>query len=281
MIPAAFDFVRPQSLEEAVGLLEHHGDKAKLLAGGHSLLPAMKLRLAQPGVLIDIGRLPGMSDIREAGGKLVLGALATHHAIETSMLLRQKCPLLPEVAADIGDVQVRNLGTLGGSLAHADPAADWPAAMLALEAEIEIVGRSGCRTIAADEFFVDLYQTALEPAEIVRSIRVPITAATVAYEKSAQRASGFALTATAVWLRAEDRSVRVGVTGLAAKPFRARRVEQLLRGHPLNAETAARAAAEVSAGQEPLGDIHASAEFRAHLARVNTRRALERAAARA
>jgi carbon-monoxide dehydrogenase medium subunit len=268
MIPAPFDYARPASLEEALGLLAKHGDDAKLLAGGHSLLPAMKLRLAQPRILIDIGRLPDLRSIRKEGDRFAIGALATHYDIESSADLRKDCPLMPETAASIGDVQVRNRGTLGGSLVHADPAADWPAAILALDAELEIAGPGGRRTVKATEFFVDMLQTAVGSGEILTGIRVSCTGSKVAYEKFAQKASGFAICGVAV------AAGRVGITGVAAKPYRASAVEQAL------AEGRKDAAELAAAGVDPLGDIHASAEFRAHLARVHTRRALERAAGR-
>src|SRR5919204_5522496 len=175
MYPANFDYVRPSSLDEAVALLKQHGDEAKVLAGGHSLIPAMKLRLARPAVVVDIGRISALSYIREAAGVIAIGAMTTHAEVEDSTLLREKCPLLSETASHIGDVQVRNRGTIGGSLAHADPAADYPAAILALDAEIDVVGPQGKRTIVADQFFVDLLQTALAPDEILTEVRVPTT----------------------------------------------------------------------------------------------------------
>jgi carbon-monoxide dehydrogenase medium subunit len=280
MIPAAFEYLRPQSLEEAVALLGLHGEDAKLLAGAHSLLPAMKLRLARPKVVIDLGRIADLNYIREAAGKVAIGAMATHHDIEVSALLREKCPLLPELAGQIGDVQVRNRGTIGGSLAHADPAADWPAAILALDAELDVIGAQGERQIAAKDFFVDLYQTALQPDEILREIRVTPTPRSVAYLKFTQRASGFAIAGVAVAVNSKDRAVSIGITGVAAKPYRARAVEEQLQGKPLTAENISAAAQHAADGVEPLGDIHASAEFRVHIARVNTKRALELANSR-
>lgn len=281
MIPAAFDYLRPQTLEEAVNLLVQHGETAKLLAGGHSLIPALKLRLAQPKTVIDIGRIADLSYIREEDGRIAVGAMTTHRAIEASALLEEKCPLLPEVARHVGDVQVRNRGTLGGSLVHADPAADWPAAILALNAEVVTVGPKGPRVIAAKIFFIDLFQTALRPDEILREIRVPVTAKSVAYVKTVQRASGFAIAGVAVVVNAAAKTVSVGITGVAAKAYRATAVETKLAGQPLSAENIAAAAARAANRIEPLGDIHASAEYRAHLARLNTRRALGVAASRA
>jgi carbon-monoxide dehydrogenase medium subunit len=278
MIPAAFDYVRAGSLDEALKLLSKHGDDAKILAGGHSLLPAMKLRLAQPKVLVDIGRVSELTGIREEGGKVAIGAMTTHYEIESSPLLREKCPLLPEVAGHIGDVQVRNRGTIGGSVVHADPAADWPAAILALDAELEVAGPNGRRTIDASKFFVDMLQTAIQPGEILSAIRVPSTPKTVAYEKFAQKASGFAICGVAAVIEAG--AARVGITGVAGKAYRANAVEAALRGK-FSASLIPSAARKAADGVDALGDIHASSEYRSHLAGVLTRRALERALARA
>ena len=274
MIPAAFEYHRPTTLDEAVKLLSR-SDDAKVLAGGHSLLPAMKLRLAQPGIVVDLGRVAGLSYIREQGNRLAIGAMTTHFAIESSELLHQKCPLLPEIAAHIGDVQVRNRGTIGGALVHADPAADWPAGVLALDAELEMAGPSGRRTVRATDFFVELMQSAVQPNEILCEIRVPTTSKSVAYVKFAQKASGFAIAGVAAVVRQEDRTVAVGVTGVAPKPYRATAVEKSLRGKELTDEMIRNAAVKAAEGVEALSDIHASAEFRAHLAQVNCRRAFE------
>jgi len=280
MYPANFDYARPTTIDEAVALLTRHGDDAKVLAGGHSLIPAMKLRLARPGVVVDIGRIQGLTYIREASGRIAIGAMTTHATVAASALLQQRCPLLPETAILIGDVQVRNRGTIGGSLVHADPAADYPAAILALDAEIELAGPRGRRTVAAADFFVDLLQTAIAPDEILTEIRVPATPKSVAYEKTEQKASGFALAGVAVVVTSDG--VSVGVTGVAATPYRARAVEQALAGRRSpTADAIAQAASHAADGVEPLGDIHASPEFRAHLAQVDARRALERAFQRA
>jgi len=260
-------------VDEALTLLAQNDD-AKILAGGHSLLPAMKLRLAEPAALIDLGRIADLNYIREQDGRIAIGAMATHFDIESSELLREKCPLLTELAPMIGDVQVRNRGTFGGSLVHADPAADWPAAVLALDAEMDIAGPNGRRTVKATEFFVDMMQSAVQPNEILCEIRVPMTAKSVAYVKTAQKASGFAIAGVAVVLNKEGRSVSVGVS---AKPFRAHAVEKELQGQDLTPENIRHAAMKTAEGIEPLSDIHASAEFRAHLAQVNCRRALARA----
>jgi carbon-monoxide dehydrogenase medium subunit len=277
MYPANFNYLRPSSIDEAIAMLAKHGDSAKLLAGGHSLIPAMKLRLARPDVVIDIGRIPRLNLIRDEGGHFAIGAMATHQEIAESALLKEKCPLLPETAAHIGDVQVRNRGTIGGSLAHADPAADYPAAILALEAEIVVSGPGGQRVIRASQLFVDLLQTSVAANEIITEIRVPATPGSVAYEKTEQKASGFALAGVAVVI--EPDAVRIGVTGVAAKAYRATAVERALTAapRPWRADTIAEAAARAAEGVDALSDIHASAEFRAHLAQVNTRRALVRA----
>src|SRR5213594_2643088 len=196
MIPAQFDYARANSLEEALTLLAQNED-AKILAGGHSLIPAMKLRLAQPPLLVDIGRIKDLSYVREENGQIRVGAATTHYQIESSDLLKNICPLLPDCASHIGDVQVRNKGTIGGSLAHSDPAGDWPAAILALNSELVVVSKNGERTIKADDFFVDLLTTALEPGEILREIRIKSNGAGQAYMKMPHPASGFAVVGVA------------------------------------------------------------------------------------
>ncbi len=279
MIPAPFDHITPASLDEAIRALNSHGDEAKLLSGGHSLLPMMKLRLANPELLIDLSRIPGLSGIKQEGDKLAIGALTTHYQIESSELLKEKCPLLPQTARVIGDVQVRNRGTIGGSLAHADPAADLPAAMLALGAELAAKGPEGDRWLKAEDFFLGLMTTALNPAEILTEIRVPVLSGTfgTAYLKAPQKASGFALVGVAVYLKVDGGrcvDVGVGVTGLSAKPFRAAGVERCLRKKELEPHLVEAASAQATEGIDPLEDIHASAEFRAHLARLYTARAI-------
>lgn len=287
MIPAEFDYHTPTTLDEALALLGQFGDEAKLLAGGHSLIPALKLRLASIGHLIDLGRVSGLSYIREEGGKLCIGARTTHFEVESSALLRQKCPLLVECASQIGDVQVRNRGTLGGSLVHADPAADYPAAILALDAEIHTVAAGGKRSITAANFFVDMLTTALQPEEILTEVRIaPLAANTgAAYLKVPQPASGFAVVGVAALVTLDARGkcaqVRVGVTGAASKAFRARDSEAVLTGKPADPNTLAQAAAQATKGIETNGDIFASAEYRAHLVQVYTKRALAKAVERA
>ncbi len=283
MIPAQFDYIAPASLAEAVTLLAAHQDEAKILAGGHSLIPAMKLRLAQPQLLIDIGCIKDLAYIREADGQILIGALTTHYELESSARLLELCPLLPACASSIGDVQVRNKGTIGGSLAHADPAADWPAAILALDAELVAVSAQGERTIKATDFFVDMLTTALAPGEILREIRVAMPQGNTgqAYAKLPHPASGFAVVAVAVNLtHANDvcQAIAVGVTGVAAKAYRAHGVEQALVGHALDAQTITAAANMAADGVDPNHDLFASADYRRHLAQVYTRRAITAAA---
>jgi carbon-monoxide dehydrogenase medium subunit len=287
MIPASFEYHAPKTLEEAIRLVERHGDEAKLLAGGHSLLPLMKLRLASPRYVVDIGRLRGMSYIREENGHIAIGALTTHAEVEQSDLLKAKCAVLAETASQLGDVQVRNRGTIGGSLAHADPAADYPATILALEAEIVAASFSGTRTIPARDFFVDMLTTQLRPGEILTQVRVPILPprAGTAYCKLRQPASGFAIVGVATRLDIERggkiTGAVVGITGLGPKAFRAVGVEKALKGKSTSPKLLADAARHAAQGIEPLGDLHASAEYRREMAVVFTRRALERALARA
>lgn len=287
MIPAAFNYEAPTTLDDALNLLAANPDDAKILAGGHSLLPAMKLRLAQPALLVDIGRIKDLSYIREDGGQILIGAMTTHYELESSALLKQICPLLPECASHIGDVQVRNKGTIGGSVAHADPAGDWPAAIIALEAEMVAVGKNGERTIKAGDFFVDLLTTALDPGEILREIRVPKPAGRFghAYQKVRHPASGFAVVGVAVTLQlgagGECERAGVGVTGVASKAYRAVAVEQALRGQALNEQTIAAAAAHATDRVDANSDLYASEDYRRHLAKVYTARALRVATMRA
>ena len=286
MIPTSFDYVSAKNLDDALSLLAKHKDDAKLLAGGHSLLPAMKLRIAQPKVLIDISRIKDLNYIREEAGQIRIGAMTTHFQIETSDLLRRTCPLLPETATNLGDMQVRNKGTMGGSIAHADPAADWPAAVIALNAEMVAVGPKGERVIKSDDFFVQLFTSALQPGEILREIRFtpPKGKFGQAYMKFRHPASGFAVVGVAVSLTAEGSkcgACGVGVTGLSGKAFRAGGVERALKGASLDDKTLAAAANHVADGVDANSDLFASGDYRKHLAQVYARRALETAASRA
>ena len=280
MIPAAFDYIVPDSLEAAAASLAEGGDNAKVMAGGHSLLPMMKLRLAQPGVVIDLKRLDSLRNIQVDGGTLRIGALVTHHQVETSSDVNANCALLAQVAGSIGDPQVRNRGTIGGSLVHGDPAADWPAALLAMGAELTLTSSSGSRSVAAGDFFLGPLTTAIEASEILTSVSVAVPAAgtRAAYRKVKQKASGFAIVGIAVCLQTDGDTctdIGIGVTGLAGVPFRASAVEGQLRGKALSADSITAAAAGVADGVEALDDIHASGEFRAHLARLNTARAIQ------
>jgi len=286
MYPASFQYHRAASVEEAVGLLARYKDDAKLLAGGHSLVPMMKLRLAQPAHVIDIGRIAGLAGIREEGGHLVIGALTTHYAVESSGVVRRTCPMLAEAAAMIGDPQVRNHGTVGGSLAHADPAADWPAVMLALGAELRAVGPKGARTIRAKDFFRGLFTTALAPDEVLTEIRIPAGAHSgAAYVKHPHPASRFAVVgvAAAVTLDGAGRCTasHVGITGVGSHAVRAKGVEGMLAGKVLDAGTIQAAAQKAADGLEIHADLQGSVEYKAHLTRVYARRALEKAVQRA
>lgn len=284
MIAQNFNYATPASLDEAFGLLSDPA--AKALAGGMSLIPVMKLRLAAPDTLVDLRGVPGLTTIREEGGRLRLGAMVTHYEVESTPLVRTACPLLAETAGWIGDVQVRNMGTIGGSVAHADPAADYPAALQALEAEIRIASPGGERTVSAADFFVDTFTTALEPGELIVEVSLPVEAAGagVSYQKCVQPASGFAIVGVAARITKADgkvASARVGVTGLAGKSYRATNVEELIVGTAGSAADISKAAAVAAEGVDANSDLHASADYRRHLAVVYTSRALTAAISKA
>jgi aerobic carbon-monoxide dehydrogenase medium subunit len=286
-MPAApFEYHVPSTLQEAIALLTQYNGEAKILAGGHSLLPIMNLRLAQPKALIDISKIPGLSGIREDNGSIVIGAMTTHYLVESSSLLKQKVPILPETAAVIGDVQVRNRGTIGGSIAHADPAGDLPGTAVALDLQLKAVGPRGERSLRAREFFVDILTTALQPDEILTEIRVPAMAPRTgsAYEKFPNPASRYAIVGAAAVVTLDGDGVcqkaSVGLNGVTGTPVAAVGVEQALVGQRVNAQSIQEASAKAADGLEPLGDIFASATYRAHLARVFTKRALTRASGR-
>jgi carbon-monoxide dehydrogenase medium subunit len=287
MIPQSFEYHVPRTVGEASSLLARLGSDGKILAGGHSLVPMMKLRLAAPKHIVDIGRIADLAHIREEDGTIQIGALATHFNIESSPLLKDRCPLLVETAREIGDVQVRNRGTIGGSLAHADPAADWPAAILALGGEILAASARGERRIPARDFFLDVMTSALEFDEILTAIRVPALPARGgdAYLKLHHPASGFAVVGVAarVVLNAQGavQEAAVGITGVAPKAYRATGVEAALRGKSPSARHIEAAASHAADGVEANSDLYASADYRRHLAAIYTRRALERAAERA
>jgi len=280
MIPSPFDYDRATTLDEAVAKLAAANGGAKLIAGGHSLVPLMKLRLAEPKVLIDIGRIAGLSGIREDNGRIEIGAGTVHHDVAVSALLRRECPAVAEAAGSIGDQQVRNRGTLGGSLAHADPAADYPAAMLAVDAEMRIKGPRGWRTAKATEFFRDLFTSDLGADEILAGITLRPARAS-AYCKLFQRASHFAIVGVAAALEVGNgkvQSARIAVTGVGPTAVRLTRVEQALAGQRASRE--ALAAATKDAGAEVRvvnSDLHASEDYRRAMISVFARRALEAA----
>jgi len=286
-VPAAFDYHVAKSVDEAIALMQQYGDDAKFLAGGHSLLPTMKLRLAQPAHLIDLGRIQGLSYIREEDGAVAVGAMTTYVTIGNSDVIRQNFPILPEAISSIGDQQVRNRGTIGGSVAHSDPAADLPGVVLALKADILVQGANGIRTIKADDFFQDLFQTALEPGEVITEIRFAKPAAHTgsAYEKLPNKASHYAVVGCAAVVTLDTdgtcTSASVVITGASVKPTRASAVEAAIVGKKLDAATIAAATSNAADGMELVGDIHGSKEYRAQMAGVMAKRAIARAAERA
>lgn len=280
MIPQEFDYSAPATLREAFELIAD-GER-KILAGGMSLIPLMKLRLAAPEHVVDLGRIPGLNHIGEKGSMIHIGATATHHDVESSPVIRGRCPLLSETAGNIGDVQVRNRGTIGGSIAHADPAADYPASLLALEAQIHIASAKSERTVPALEFFLDPFTTALEPGEIVIEVLVPAEDGSEGYryEKVEHPASGFAIVGVAARIKKSGRGVsfaRIGVTGLGPHAFRALEAERLLE----SGADMEKAIATIGEGEEANSDLYASADYRRHLARVHARRAISVALTRA
>jgi carbon-monoxide dehydrogenase medium subunit len=280
MTPQNFDYSAPKSLDEALSLL---AEGAKPLAGGMSLIPMMKLRLAAPEHLVDLGRVKELNYIREQGGAIHVGATTTHYDVETSSLLLSKCPLLAQTAASIGDVQVRNTGTIGGSVAHADPSADYPAALVALEAKVVLKSSTGERTVDISDFLIDTFTTSIEPGEIIREIIVPVETAHTNYEKMAQIASGFAVVGVAARVQKTGDKismVRIGVTGLSNHAYRATAAEKALEGTVGSAADVQKAAALVDQGIDANADIHASADYRRHLARVYAARSLGAALAR-
>jgi len=287
MNPSAFAYERAGSVQEAIALLSQHGEGAKLIAGGHSLLPIMKLRLAEPERLIDIGGIDALQGVRQEDDEIVIGSLTTHNHVATNELIRSQAPLLAATAEVVGDRQVRNRGTIGGALAHADAAADYPAAILALDSTIVAEGPNGERRIPARDFFVDFLTTALEPTEVLREIRVatPGQGYGWSYQKLANQASGYAIVGVAALLALDASGtvadLRVGVTGAAPVAWRATATEDALRGKTLDQATVASAAELVDGDVEFLDDLHGSAEYRRRVARGLTRRAILEAAARA
>jgi aerobic carbon-monoxide dehydrogenase medium subunit len=270
MIPAPFDYVRASSVDEAVALVGEHGDEAKFLAGGHSLLPLMKLRLAQPAVLVDIGRLTDLSYIRDAGDHIAIGALTRHHDIETSAVLAEHVPLLAHAASHVGDPQVRHRGTIGGSIAHADPASDLPATTLALGATYVAQCPNGPREIPAADFYEGFLTCSLAADELLTEIRVPkMNGAGWGFQKFNRRAQDWAIVGVAAWRRNGDAGV--ALVNMGATPILATSVASALAG----GASVADAAEQAADGTDPQADLNASVEYRIHLAKVLTRRALE------
>jgi len=287
MNPSEFAYQRAGSVEEAIALLQEHGDGAKLIAGGHSLLPILKLRLAEPDMLVDIGRIPELRGVQRTDAEIAIGALTTHHEIATDGQIQSALPLLSDAAARVGDRQVRNRGTIGGALAHADAAADYPAAILALDAAIVARGPRGERRIPAREFFLDFLTTALQPEEVLTEVRIslPPEGHGWSYQKLANQASGYAIVGVGTVIVLHDQGavadVRVGVTGAAAVAWRAEATETALQGQRLQNDVIAAAADLVDGGIDYLDDLHGSAEYRRRVTRGLTRRAIVEAAGRA
>ena len=287
MIPAAFEYHAPSTLRQALAILRRYPGEAKVLAGGHSLLPVMKLRLSQPSHVVDLAGIEGLSYIREQNGGLAIGPMTTYYTLESSPVVRQRAPLLAETAAQVADLQVRNKGTIGGSLAHADPAGDFSAVALALEARIRTSGAGRARSVPADRFFLDIFTTALGESELITEVVIPASLPRTgsSYQKFANKASHFAIVGVAavVTLDTQGRCqrVRIGVTGAGPKPVRARVSERYLTAREPSERNLTGAAQRASAGIECLEDLHGSAEYREHLIRVMAGRALQMAVSRA
>jgi carbon-monoxide dehydrogenase medium subunit len=282
VIPAEFDYVAPDSLEAALGALREGGEDAKVLAGGHSLIPLMKLRLAAPSLLVDLRRVPGLSGVERENGSFRIGAMTTHRAVETNPDLG----LASVVAATIADPQVRHRGTIGGSIAHGDPASDMPAVVLTAEATMTVRGSAGERQVAAADFFRDYLTTAVEDGEILTDLRLPaLDGYGFAHRKFNRRREDWAMVAVCALVKkgadgtCED--VRIGLTNMGSVPLRASTAEAALRGRPLDADSIAAAAEQAAEGTEPPGDLNATPDYKRHLARVLCRRVLEEAAAAA
>jgi aerobic carbon-monoxide dehydrogenase medium subunit len=280
MIPAQFDYLRAGSVDEAVAALAEHGDDAKVMAGGQSLIPLLRLRLSYPEVVVDVGRVDEMRGVRDDADHIVIGAMTTHHDVMRDALVKEHAGLIAAATATVADPAVRHRGTFGGALSHADPAGDLPAVAAALEAELVVAGPGGRRTVPASEFFVDYLQTALEPDEVLVEVRVPKhTGWGYRYEKFQRVAQSWAVVGVAAVVRRDNGSIadaRVALTNMGSTPIRARAVEQALRGAaPDGVASAAERAAE---GTSPASDLNGKADYRQHLARVLTRRAVTAAA---
>ena len=279
MIPESFDYQRASTVSEAISLLQQHGEDAKIVAGGHSLVPTMKLRLATPGTLIDIGGISELKYINDKGDYLAIGAGATHWMIESSDLIQKKAPGLSQAAAQVGDVQVRNRGTIGGVLAHSDPQADYPGVVLALDATLVVQGSSGERTIAVSDYFTGLWETALGDDELLTEVRIPTDSANAnsCYLKFPQPASRYPYVGCAVAMDSSAGScsdIRVGFSGVGETAFRDSGVEDALRGNTLNESAIASASAKAADGRSVLSDVFVSEEYRRAMAQVYVKRAL-------
>ncbi len=278
MIPAAFDYVAPTTVDDAVRALSEAGEDGKVIAGGQSLLPVLRMRLATPSKLVDLGRIPELRGVRDDGDALVIGAMTTHYDVQHDSLIGEHAALLALATETVADPQVRHRGTFGGSLAHADPAADLPAVALALDVELVLHGMDGRRTVPAAEFFTDFFTTAMRPGEILVEVRVPKKTGWVAhYEKFNRVAQAWSIVAVAATVRVDDGRIaeaRVGLVNMAATPLRATAVEQALVGQPATAESIKAAAAHAAEGTSPTTDGNADAAYRQHLAQVLTSRAV-------
>lgn len=283
MIPHQFDYHDPTALSEAVQLLERYGSDAKLMAGGQSLLPMMKFRLVSPQVIVDLWRVPDLAYIREESGVIAIGPMTTHYMLHSSKLIQTKLPILAETAQVVGDPLVRNLGTMGGSAAHAAPNADYPAVLVALGAEMRIVGPKGTRNLAAKGFFKDMFTTALEPSEVLTEIRIPIPPAHAAgtYLKLSRRGTDFALVSVAAVLEWEDggrcAAARLVLGGVGPVPVEAKEAEELLKGKTLTSTLIQEVGEAAAKGLDPISDVQADAQYRIDVSKVCVRRALQAA----
>ena len=283
MIPRVFDYFDPTSTQETIDLLAKYGDDAKLLAGGQSLLPMMKLRLASPSVIIDLWRIPGLSYIGEENGVIAIGAMTTHYTIQTSELVQRKIPILEQAAKVVGDPLVRNLGTIGGSAAHAAPNADYPAVLVALQAEFRVAGPRGVRTIGSKEFFKDVFTTSLQNDEILSEVRIPIprTNSSGCYSKLSRRGTDFAVVSVAVLVRRKEdgacESAEIVLGGVGNVPVRATNAENVLRGERLTEQLIDQAGEAAVEGLDPPSDVHADSQYRTDVSKVYVKRALRAA----
>ena len=282
MIPAQFDYVAPTSVEEALAALAQHGDDAKIIAGGQSLLPVLRMRLNAPEMVIDLGRIDALRGVRDDGDAIVVGAMTPHSVVGSDPLVAEHAALIGKAVEHLADAQVRHRGTFGGALAHADPAGDLGAPVLALGAEFVIAGPGGTRTVGADEFFVDLFETAIGDDEILTEVRIPKhTGWGACYEKFVRIAHQWPIVAVAAAVRVDGGTIaeaRVGLTNMGATPLRARSVEQALTGQPATEDAVRSAAAHAADGTNPPSDLNGEADYRRHLATVLTRRAVLAAA---